>query len=233
MKTKAQKELLKELSYDDLKNCFETCLQMKTENYIDYVYNLYECFNKEVDLNLTALNNYSTAYIYVKETQFEFLSLQRYYFSNITTNRKFSCCLENQSKKTKELTNAIINIQQEFNSKAKDYLLLKADLLKELKNDFFKNCQIPSFRSNMTWAFSQTDLIEFTELILDAGIVKNKNGKPSLQEAVDSFSLLFDYQVKDIHSKLAKARMRKGAYGTKLYKKLSNSLNQKMLPADN
>lgn len=233
MSRDAERELLSELSNDKLQNYIKKNLQAEIQDYDDYVRKLYLNFNIEVEANLTMLNNFPKAYTYIKESQFEFLSLQGNLVTNIAHDKNLSCYFENQTTDSKSQTHQKIIIQNSFNTKSCNYLLLKADLLKELRDDFFQGSNNYCPKRTIKWFKSHTDLIEFVEMLINTGIIGHKGRKLTLTEAVNDMASMFGFQIKDIHSKLARARSRKVATDPKVYKILANFMNAKNAMPDN
>ncbi len=203
----AQQNLHFELSDRNNKDCFKTVISKDFTPYSKHLNSLKNSFEEEVERNLQEFNNYPLAYKYIKEVFYDFEMLRKYYFNSIFTHHSLKGCCKKSLNFINEKTKEIVRFLKNMNSMICDFLALKSDLLIQLKDDYFKNIAIQS--STTKWAKNAIDIIEVSKLLKDTGIVKGVNGKLTLKDIVNDLSTLFGFPVKDIYSKVSKAKDRK------------------------
>ncbi len=203
----AQQSLHFELSESSSNNCFKDIISKGFVPYTNYLNSLKKEFEEEVEKNLQEFNSYPLAYKYIMEALFKFECLKKYYFASIFTNRFFKNCCKKALILIDDSIRDIVNFIKNTNSMICDFLLLKSNLLKQLKEEYFKRAVVKS--SNLKWNKNVIDIIEVAELMKETGMVKGINGKVTLKELVGDLAAVFGVEVKNLYSKVSKAKQRK------------------------
>ena len=90
-------------------------------------------------------------------------------------------------------------------------------MLVELREDYFSEREY--MHEKLNWNSTQIDFLELVNFLVKTKIITKNDDVVGLIEAVKVLSEPFNLKIKDVHSKLSKARQRKEGYGIKLYQK--------------
>jgi len=223
MDTTAQKKLHYELSEKHIIDCFKSTISIDLNNFYKQLDYLKDCFELEVENNLKEINNYPIAYKYTSKLLYLFTSLKKYNFPLLFSPNNCQKCFDKYSSILTKKIKSFIGILKNFNSMVCDFLAYKKELLKQLRNEYF--CIKQSLKKKLSWSGTHTDLIELVELLIGTGLIFGNNQKLALKDGVNEISNLFGIKVKDIYSKLSRAKARKIATKPKVYKIMEQYVN--------
>ena len=204
----AQQNLHFELSENSSRDCYNDVISNGLTKYINYLNSLKDNFENEVDNNLLALNDYPLAYKYVMEALFKFESLRKYYFSSRVFNKLLKRCCKKAKEILDDTIKEIVCFIRNTNSMVCDFLILKSNLLKQLKCEYFRSPTTIK-TSNAKWSKNVIDLIELAKLMKETKMVEGVRGKLTLKDLVNDLSNVFGVEIKGLYSKVSKAKSRK------------------------
>lgn len=186
---------------------------------------LFSMYKQELEQNINVTNNFPIAFRHVREVQHEFQCLLKYSLEERCTNLLITKTiyirntkLTYNEKGLREYTECQ-KLKCSVCEQIIDFIVLKSCLLKELKDEYFK--QPISLRNKIKWNGTKIEFLEMVQFLQEAKIISKDNGTLTFKEAVYAISSIFNININDIYSKLGKQRQRKNGHGTIWYQILT------------